>query len=94
MKKQYTKKQIEESIQYWKKQLNENVNIGSDDTIKNIVATINYYFGDISNAIEDASDEDYAVINRVIAWDDTGKGMGMAIKKLIEILGYDNEIKF
>ena len=87
MKKQYTKKQIMESIKYWQKQLNENVNTDMCDNVKEAVKTINKEFTYISKAIENASDADYAIINNILAWDDTSKMLGMAINDLINLLG-------
>ena len=94
MKKQYTKQQIKEAINYWQKQLNEDKNTDMYDTVKDAVEALNREFTYMVKGIEKASDAEYNVINKVLAWEDTSKGLGMAINDLINLLGYQNEIKF
>lgn len=87
MKKKYTKKQILESIKYWKKQLNETTNLSYDnakDAIKAIVENLAY----ISKAIDNASESDAEVINRVLAWNDTEQMLDLAVHSLSKLLGY------
>ena len=83
-----------ESIAYWKKHLNEAVDTNTGDTVKEIIKKINDEFTYISNAIDKASDEEYNVIDKVIAWDDTSKMLGMAIYDLIKLFGYEQEFGY
>ena len=64
--------------------MNENVFIYNENSnIKDIVKIINEQFTLISNAIDNASDNEYEIINKVLGWDDISKSLGMAIHDLI-----------
>lgn len=77
-----------ESIAYWKKQLNEAVDTNTGNTVKEILKTLDEDFSYMAKAIDKASDEEYDVINKVLAWEDTSKSMGMAINDLTKLFGY------
>ena len=74
--------------------MNEAVVINTGDTVKDIVKSLNDNLSYMQKAINNATDEEYNVINKVLAWEDTSKSIGLAIWDLAKLFDYEKDIGY
>ena len=89
MNNKYSRKQIEESIEYWKKRLNEDIDIDNSqkDSLINIVYQLEDIVAWMSNQNENCTDNDRRAIENVFDWSETSKEFISLVAALAKSIG-------